>query len=65
MIRPRTIYTQDPECILVLVNLREPEACDFVHRQRGIWQAYSDLAGFGPDHMILILFPGGALELLP
>jgi hypothetical protein len=48
----------------VLVDLREPEGCDFIHEQRGIQQHYSDLAGFGPDHMILILFPDAALELL-
>jgi hypothetical protein len=64
MIAPETFYTPDPECIYVLVDLREPEGCDFIHEQRGIQQHYSDLAGFGPDHMILILFPGAALELL-
>jgi hypothetical protein len=64
MIAPVTFYTPDSKCIHILVDLREPAGCEFVHQQRGVWQAYSDLAGFGPDHLILILFPGAALELL-
>lgn len=63
MFAPHQLYPSDPECVHILVDLREPEGCDFIHEQRGIWQEYSDLAALGPDHMILILFPGGAQEL--
>jgi hypothetical protein len=64
MIAPAPYYTPDSKCIHILVDLRELAGCEFVHEQRGIQQQYSDLAGFGPYHMILILFHGAALELL-
>jgi hypothetical protein len=62
MIAPYQLYLSTLECVHILVDLREPEGCDFVHEQRGIWQQYSDLAALGPDHMILTLFPGATPE---
>jgi hypothetical protein len=54
------LYPSKPESIWVLYDLRGPEACSHLHEQRGLWQELSDLAALGPDHMILMLFPGGA-----
>jgi hypothetical protein len=45
----------------VLCDLREPDAVRFLHEARASFQERSDLAGFGPDHLILVIFPGGAL----
>jgi hypothetical protein len=56
------LYAPNAECIWVLYDLRNPEACEHLHEQRAAWQELSDLAALGPDHMILILFPGGAAD---
>lgn len=57
---PRQVYPNRAKGIWVLYDLRCPEACQHLHQQRATWQELSDLAAFGPDHMILILSPGGA-----
>jgi hypothetical protein len=55
---PRLLYPSDPECIVILFDLRDPEACEQVHRLRAVWQADSGLEALGPDHMVVFLFPG-------
>jgi hypothetical protein len=57
---PRPLYASDPECIIILFDLREPQASEQVHHLRAVWQADSDLEALGPDHMIVFLFPGAA-----
>jgi hypothetical protein len=47
-----------------LFDLRDAQACDLLHDLRWEWREFSDVAGFGPDFMILLLYPGAALELL-
>ncbi len=63
MTRTPTLPPTAPECIWVLCDLADPDAVRFVHDARALFQDRSDLAGFGPDHMILVLFPGGARRL--
>jgi len=58
------LYPRTPECIVLLFDLRDPEACEQVHRLRAVWQEDSDLEALGPEHMILFLFPG-AQRVLP
>jgi hypothetical protein len=60
---PRPLYASDPECIVILFDLREPEAPEQVHCLRAVWQAESDLEALGPDHMIVFLFPGAGWRL--
>ncbi len=60
---PQRLYPSDPECILIVFDLRDPEACEQVHRLRAVWQAESDLEALGPDHMVVILFPGATQRL--
>jgi hypothetical protein len=55
---PRPLYASDSECLVVLFDLRDPEACEQVHRLRAVWQAESNLEALGPDHMAVFLFPG-------
>jgi hypothetical protein len=64
MIRPRPFYPKSSECLLLLFDLRDPVACEQVHRLRTIWQENSDLEALGPDHMIVFLYPGGAARRL-
>ncbi len=63
MTAPRPLYASDSECIVILFDLRHPESCKQIHRLRAVWQADSDLEGFGPDHMIVFLFPGATQRL--
>jgi hypothetical protein len=37
MLSPETLYPTDPECLLVVFDLREPEAGAVLHRQRTAW----------------------------
>jgi hypothetical protein len=58
---PHQVYPDHAKGIWVLYDLRCPEACQQLHEQRVTWQELSDLAALGPDHMILIIWPGVAL----
>jgi hypothetical protein len=58
MIAPQRLYLSHPEYLVLIFDLREPEACEQVHYLRAVWQADSDLEALGPDHMVVILFPG-------
>jgi hypothetical protein len=59
---PQQVYSNHDKGIWVLYDLRCPEACQHLHEQRATWQELSDLAALGPDHMILMLSPGGAAD---
>ena len=56
------VYPNESESIWVLYDLRDPEACEHLHEQRGLWQELSDLAALGPDHMVLTIRPGAAVQ---
>jgi hypothetical protein len=58
------LYPSRTETIWVLFDLRDLAACEMLHEQRAVWQEFSDVAPLGPDHMVLILFAGAALELV-
>ena len=60
---PKSLYVSDPECIVILFDLREPEASEQVHHLRAVWQADSNLEALGRDHMIVFLFPGAVRRL--
>jgi hypothetical protein len=60
---PRQVYASDPECVLILFDLRDQGACEQIHRLRAVWQADSDLEALGPDYMIVFLFPGATQRL--
>jgi hypothetical protein len=56
------LYPSKSKSIWVLYDLRDPQACWHLHQQRATWQELSDLAAVGPDHIILIIWPGAALQ---
>ena len=63
MIDPhKAVYPAKARCIWVFCDIREPAVVRFVHEARALFQEHSDLAGFGPDYLILMIFPGGARE---
>jgi hypothetical protein len=64
MLRASQLYPNDPKrLVAILFDLRSPKACERVHHLRAVWQAASDLEALGPDHMVVILFPGATQRL--
>jgi hypothetical protein len=63
MIAPRPSYQNDPECLITLFDLRQPEAVEQLHRGRAIWQEDSDIEALDEDHFILVVRPGAARRL--
>jgi hypothetical protein len=59
---PHQVYPDHAKGIWVLYDLRCPEARHYLREQRATWQELSDLATLGPDHMVLMLSPGGAAD---
>ena len=58
-----TFYFNDAEYLVVLHDLRDPEAVEALHRARAVWQERSDIEALDHDHLLLIVRPGGALEI--
>jgi hypothetical protein len=54
------LYPTTLECIWVLYDLRDPQTCEHLQKQRATWRELSDLAALGPDHKVLMLFACGA-----
>jgi hypothetical protein len=57
-------YPKIPKCIIVLFDLRDPEAVEELHHLRTVWQEDSDIEAFGADHFALLLWPGAATRRL-
>jgi hypothetical protein len=51
----------DPECLVVVFDLREPHGAAELHRQRAAWAAYSDIEALDEHHFVLLIRQGGAL----
>jgi hypothetical protein len=62
-IRPKPLYPNKDRSIWVLFDLQDPKARSLLHDLRWELREFSDLAAFGPDYIILLIFPGAALEL--
>jgi hypothetical protein len=60
---PERLYLKDPECLLVLFDLREPSGASELHKQRACWAEYSEIEALDEDHFALIIRSGGALEV--
>jgi hypothetical protein len=52
----------DPESLVVVFDLREPDGPSELHNQRAIWAEYSDIEALDEHHFVLLIRPGGALE---
>jgi hypothetical protein len=63
MLRASQLYPNEDRCILLLFDLRSPKACEQVHHLRAVWQGEMDLEALGPDHTVVILFPGATQRL--
>jgi hypothetical protein len=56
------LYLNDAECLIMLFDVRQPEAAESLHRQRAAWAEYSDIEALDEDHFVLIVRPGWASE---
>jgi hypothetical protein len=57
------LYLSEPECIVVIFDLRDSEAVAELHRLRWTWREFSDIEALSEDCFALILRPGGARRL--
>jgi hypothetical protein len=64
MLRASQSYQNNDRCILIiLVDLRSPDAVENLHHLRAVWQDDSDIEALDEDHFVLIVRPGGAQRL--
>jgi hypothetical protein len=57
------LYPSNPECLIILFDLRDFEAAAQLHRERATWQELSYIEALSEDCLALILRPGGAQRL--
>ena len=56
------LYLNNPECLLVAFDIRDPGAVAALHRQRARLAEYSDLEALDENHFVLVVRPGWVLE---
>jgi hypothetical protein len=61
MLDARELYTA--ECLVVIFDLRDPDAVARLRRERAAWQERSDIEALDEDHFALVIKPGGAWRL--
>ncbi len=61
---PRRVYPDSTECIWVLFDTEDKEACELFHELRAFFQDRTDVEAVNDRYYVLFLFPGAALELL-
>lgn len=62
MIAPEALYLNDPECLVVIFDLRRPGAVQSLDRQRALRAEYSRVESLDEDHFALLVMPGWASE---
>ena len=60
---PKTLYPSSSEYIVVLFDLLLPGTTDRLARERVAWQAQSDIEALDKNHIVLLVWPGGAWRL--
>ncbi len=64
MFAPNRIYPRSPQCLIVVFDLRVPEAAAVLNRQRAAWQGYASVKILDGELHALVIRPGGARRLL-
>jgi hypothetical protein len=62
MIAPEPLYPTDPECLVVIFDLSEPDGAASLHRQRDALAGYASIEDFGENCVALIIHPGWVLR---
>ena len=62
MIAPDALYLNDPECLIILFDLREPCAAEILGRERALWPEHTDIEVLDEFHAALIRWPGWVSE---
>lgn len=60
MIRPNPFYTSNRAFIVMLFDLREPEAVERLHDLRAVFQGDSDIEALSEDCFALLIHPRAA-----
>jgi hypothetical protein len=60
---PETLYLNDPECLVSVVDLREPGAAGMLIRERALWPRYTEVEILDEGHAAVIRRPGWASEV--
>jgi hypothetical protein len=63
MFAPHQLYPNNPECLIILFDLREFEAVEQLHCERATWQELSDIEALTEDCFALMLRPAGVRRL--
>jgi hypothetical protein len=64
MIAPWTLYPKNPECLILLFDLRCPEAVDALDRARVAWGEDGEVEDLDQHHRALVIYAGAAVRLL-
>lgn len=59
----RELYLGDNQPTLVVFDVRVPGVGERFVRERAAWGEYADVEMLDLDHPVLVVKPGGALEL--
>ena len=62
MIAPRPLYLNDPECLIVIFDLAEPDGRAALDRQRGAMAGYMSTEALDENRVALIVRPGWVSE---
>jgi hypothetical protein len=63
VIAPKPLYLNDPECLIVIFDLAEPDGPAALDRQRAAMTGYTSTEALDENHVALIVRPGWVSEL--
>jgi hypothetical protein len=63
MDRAHQVYPTNKTETLVLFDLRIPGIAERLHRERAVWQGWSEIEAIDKNHFMLIVRPGGIRRL--
>jgi hypothetical protein len=62
ILAPRTLYPKTPECLIVVFDLRYPEAEERLWCEHSAWCGFAHVEKLTADCSMLIVRPGSATE---
>jgi hypothetical protein len=62
MIAPGTLYKTNPECLIVLFDLRCPGAKERLRRELVAWRGFARMEMLTDGRAVLVMRPGGGVR---
>jgi hypothetical protein len=59
---PDALYLHDPECLVSIFDLREPDAAQMLSRERALWPRHTEVEILKEVHAAVIRRPGWVSE---